>query len=279
MFSNRFSAVQVLSGAAEGDYLFSFKAIDKDNNESHTESIIAAFGVNESPNIINVSAPDTLYSGTNGQIIQVAVWDNDGIDDIDNVYFESQKTGSGNIIPESGLFNDGDFVNHGDLFADDSVFSIKFDSTFGAGKYGNYNLIFHVKDSFGEENNTIPIHQIFIENEVGEIVSTSVPDTTTRPADLTLYVTVKDPQGLADVDSVYFLLEKPNGTFGGNGAKFDLQDNGDSFYGDLIAGDGIYSKTISISESNDAGMYIFHFYIRDEVGHLTTVTRDSITVY
>ena len=87
-----------------------------------------------------------------------------------------------------------------------------------------------------------------------------------------------DPQGLADIDSVYFLLEKPDGTFGGNGFKFDLQDNGNSFYGDLVEGDGIYSKIVSISASNDAGLYIFHFYLRDHADNLTGVVKDSMSV-
>jgi len=106
------------------------------------------------------------------------------------------------------LFNDGNLNDHGDLFANDSIFTMKLDSSFAAGKMGSYLFHFYVEDSFNEENQGIPIHPIFIENQPGIIKHTNVPDTTGRPADLFLTLNANDPQGLADIDSVYFLLEK-----------------------------------------------------------------------
>lgn len=278
VFSNKFSSTQILGGSVDDEVVFKFTAYDEDEHTSQSVEQIVLFNPNVRPEILNLTGNDTLFSGTKGQVFQTTVFDSNGIDDIVSVYFEI-KDSLNNAIEGVELYNDGDFTSNGDLFADDSIYSIKLDSTYGANRKGNYRFEFHVKDSFNEENLFVPIHPIYIDNKAGKIISTTVPDSTGRPADLLLYSLVTDPQGLSDVDSVYFLLEKPDGTFGGNGAKFDLQDNGEVFYGDLIAGDGIYSKIISIASTNDPGIYIFHFYMRDEVGHLTPVTRDSIMVY
>lgn len=278
IFSNRFSSVQILSGAGDGDYEFSFHAYDKDNHESGNYEKSVLFGPNARPEITNVLSPDTLNSGTSGQIFEITVKDDDGLEDISRVYFESQKDGSPTQIYEMDLFNDGNLNDHGDLFANDSIFTMKLDSTFAAGKIGSYWFNYYVEDSFNEINFIVPAPNIFIQNKPGIIKYTDVPTTTGRPADLQLTLNANDPQGLADIDSVYFLLEKPDGTFGGNGFKFDLQDNGDSFYGDLVEGDGIFSKIVSISASNDTGLYVFHFYLRDHADNLTGVVKDSMSV-
>jgi len=286
IYSNKFSSVQILSGAGDGDYEFSFQALDKDKHQSATEQQSVLFGPNAQPAITNMLSPDTLLSGTPGQVFEVTVSDADGLDDILRVYFETQKVGSSTQIYEMDLFNDGNLNDHGDLFANDSIFSMKLDSTFAAGKMGQYLFHFYVEDSFNELNITDVSAAVQIENFPGKIVSTSVPDSIEKPTtpgntipfELNAYVT--DPQGLADVDSVYFLSEKPDGTFSGNGYHFELFDDGDQGNnGDDTANDGEYSLVIQIAESNDLGIYKFHFYMRDHVGHLTSVIKDSILVY
>jgi len=285
IYSNQFSSVQILSGAGDGDYEFSFQAFDKDNHESAISEQSALFGPNARPEIVNISAPDTLKSGTPGQIIEMAFSDGDGFEDVLRGYFET-KNDSNQVIDISELFNNGNFNDHGDLFANDSIFSIKLDSSFAADKLGEYTFNFHAEDSFNEENNIIPVHQIFIENLLGRILSTSVPDSIEKPTTagstvpFELNALITDPQGLADVDSVFFLSEKPDGTFSGNGYHFELFDDGDQGHnGDDTANDGEYSLIIQIAESNDLGIYKFHFYMRDHVGQLSSVVKDSIIVY
>jgi hypothetical protein len=286
IYSNQYSSEQILSGAGDGDYEFSFHAFDKDNHQSSSFEQLAIFGPNARPVIVNVTAPDTLYSGTTGQIFEVAVNDDDGIDDISRVYFESQKDGSTTQIYEIDLFNDGNFNDHGDLFANDSIYTMKLDSTFAAGKIDPYIFHFYVEDSFNELNANDVSAGIQIENFAGTILSTSVPDSIEKPTTpgntvpFELNATVTDPQGLADVDSVYFLSEKPDGTFSGSGFHFILYDDGDmQNRGDDVANDGEYSLVIQIADSNDPGIYKFYFYMRDHVGHLTSVSKDSIVVY
>jgi hypothetical protein len=282
IFSNRFSSVQILSGAGDGDYVFSFRSFDKENHESSLKEQTALFGPNTRPEIVNITGPDTLFSGTPGQIFEVAVFDSDDVEDVLRTYFETMND-SGQVIDISELFNDGDFSNHGDLFTNDSIFSIKLDSSFAADKLGLYRFNFHVEDSFNEENVIVPIHQIYIENKSGKVISTTVPDSLQRPVTpgsvtpFQLLAEVNDPQGLSDVQKVYFLSEKPDGTFSGDSTQFEMKDDGSQ--GDPVDRDGEYSIIIQIGDSNDLGTYIFHFFMLDKVGHLTDVVKDSIVVY
>ena len=66
-----------------------------------------------------------------------------------------------------------------------------------------------------------------------------------------------------------------------NGLPFDDQGNVFIYTGDEFAGDGIYSLSILIFGDPETllGKYIFSFYIRDKVGNLSNVVRDSIIVY
>ena len=286
IYSNQFSSMQILSGAGDGDYIFSFQAFDKENHVSSLAEQTALFGPNAQPEIVAVVSPLTLFSGTSGQIFEVSVSDDDGIDDIIRVYFESQEFGSQTQIYEMDFFNTGNFEEHGDLFADDSIYTIRLDSTFAAGKQGPFIFHYYVEDSFNELNQADVTSNIEIENLVGTILATSVPDSIAKPltpgntVPFELNAVVTDPQGLTDIDSVYFLSEKPDGTFAGNGFRFQLLDDGNqSQSGDDIANDGEYSIVIEIASSNDPGIYIFHFYMRDQVRQLTNVVQDSIVVY
>ena len=82
---------------------------------------------------------------------------------------------------EETLYNDGNMEDHGDAAAGDSIFSIKLDSTFGAAKHGDYNLLFYAEDSFGDKNMNVPYHQIFIENSPPGFKLVHVPDSIVRP--------------------------------------------------------------------------------------------------
>ena len=127
------------------------------------------------------------------------------------------------------------------------------------------------------------IRNINIENKVGMIISTSVPDTVVREEpfkDITITAHVTDPQGLADIDSVYFISQASDGSFVtddfGSIVRVTLNDNGNS--GDKIEGDGIFSRILRVFSDNVADDYRFHFFCRDLVGQLSAVKIDSISI-
>jgi hypothetical protein len=95
---------------------------------------------------------------------------------------------------------------------------------------------------------------------------------------------ITDPEGLADVDSVYFFSKKPDSTFANNGQPFVLVDNGIAFNpnnplietGDGTSGDGIYSLSLLVYNGSIPGDYTFSFYIRDKAGNLTGPVKKTL---
>ncbi len=130
------------------------------------------------------------------------------------------------------------------------------------------------------------------DNQPGEILWVQVPDSIQIPPQGTFHkalvkAAVQDPDGLSDVDSVYFYSRKPDGTLANNGLPLVMVDNGKPFNisnpwvdaGDEKAGDGIYSLTILIDNNAQTGRFYFTFYMRDKAGHLSPSVTDSIEVY
>ncbi len=126
----------------------------------------------------------------------------------------------------------------------------------------------------------------------GQIVKTEVPDSIAIPPAgyfnrALVKAWVEDPDGLSDVDSVYFFSQKPNGEYANGGKPFPLVDNGMPFNiqnpweeaGDEKAGDGIYSLSILVPNDAQTGRYLFTFYMRDKAGNLSEAKVDSIEVY
>ncbi len=136
------------------------------------------------------------------------------------------------------------------------------------------------------------------DNLPGSIIKTDVPDSIKIPATgqinrALVRAWAEDPNGLKDVDSVYFYSLKPDGFFAFEGNPFPMVDNGkpfvfDNFFeetGDEEADDGIYSFSMLIFNSPPifpkplTGTYIFTFYTKDKSGELSTAVIDSIKVY
>jgi len=284
VYSNRLTISQIVPSETNGEYTFEFAAIDKEGNHSQIQSRTVLFAPNFPPGIDEIAAPDTIVVVPASQIITISVHDHDGYDDIIRAYFESQSQRTGVRIYEADMFNDGNYELHGDEAAGDSVFSARLDSTFVLGKQGNYNLLFHVMDSFLEQNETTAVHEIFIGNSPPRIVNINLPETIVRPTASGVYkyglitVQVQDAQGLGDIDSVYFYSRKPDSTMANGGQPLILVDNGIPFdpdnpspySGDLKKNDGIYSLSFFIYSDYAVGIFTFTFYVKDKAGNLST---------
>jgi hypothetical protein len=237
-------------------------------------------------------APDFIPSGSSDIVFSIMASDSDDTDDIVLSFFESENLEKGYKKFEQYLFNDGDLINHGDEAAGDSVFSTKIDSDFLSGKEGRYNLLFYVEDSFGERNAEVVAHEIVIGNEPAEFLQINVPETMNIPTIEGEYnrelmtAEVSDPDGLADIDSVYFYSFKPDSTYARDGLPILLVDNGQPFNinnagvetGDLDQGDGIYSFSILTFFDTVTGLYTFSFFIRDKAGNLTGPVIKTINI-
>ena len=278
VFRNQFDAATDVDTSA-GDYFIEINASDLDGNAAaEPGEAMVVFGYSYPVEFKNIQTPDTLKSGSDDRFFYVTLSHPKGIDAIKEVKFKLYNSTMTSILQESVMFNDGDFDKSGDVTAGDSVYSYRINKSFAAGRIGNYKILFESKDQFQKIEQS-EAENIFLENEVGSIIQTSVPDQLQRPSSAILNVTVQDPQGLVDIDSVYFYSKKPDGTLAGNGMAFLMFDDGDyTNHGDTIAKDGIYSLRVQIGTSNAAGTYEFSFFMRDKVGHLTPATKELIEV-
>jgi hypothetical protein len=103
-----------------------------------------------------------------------------------------------------------------------------------------------------------------------------VIDTTT--ALLLVTLEVHDPDGLNDIELVYFISIRPDGTSSGN--QNLLFDDGikDSDYYDEIAGDGIFSRAFSLPPSTTKGTWIFEFRARDRAKQLSNIIQHKVVI-
>jgi hypothetical protein len=91
-----------------------------------------------------------------------------------------------------------------------------------------------------------------------------------------VFVTAYDPDGLQDIDSVYFRVTRPDGSLNPNILK--MRDDGQ--YGDSVANDGRFSLGFTSGDTaSQLGIYIFKFYAKDKAGDVSNSPQAEITEY
>jgi hypothetical protein len=139
---------------------------------------------------------------------------------------------------------------------------------------GIYNIYYYVKNS-DESLQQVALGSFKYNNGQDnlppEIANTVVePDTAVVTAPTAIFTSVQasDPNGQNDILKVFFIVFKPDGST--NESELELLDDGEAeVSGDLIAGDGIYSRLIQVDQTNDKGTYRFEFSARDRGGKLS----------
>ncbi len=260
------------------------RATALDNAQQRVQSgfVEALALINAPPQLLSVNAPDTLVSGSRPLLFSVAVQDSNDIEDVASVTMRL-KRGSSEIFSASLEFQ-------GKTAPDSGVFGAFFDSTLAAERLGDYTLEFQARDE-SEDLSNVLAKPIFLENKAAFLFDVSVPDSAQLPTSglQPVFVTIhcSDPQGLTDLDSVYFFSLRPDSVLANNGNPLVLQDNGLPFNpqnpfveaGDLVANDGIFSLTVLLNPTALTGRYVFSFFARDKVGNFTVGPVDSIIVY
>lgn len=202
-------------------------------------------------------------------------------DDIKNVKLDVYSPD--NIKTNSGvqLLDNGNLSN-GDQTANDDVYSgqIELDSN---QINGNYEVKLYVTDR-RDNTKQVATAKYYYNNgksNAAPIISDDVinPDTVTADTTVVIWCTINasDPNGREDISKVYFIVYKPDGS--SNNTQIDLFDNGNvSDYGDLIANDGIYSRLISVNQTNDKGTYRFEFRAKDRSNKLSNIINHSVLI-
>ncbi|MCB9058784.1 MAG: hypothetical protein H6627_09465 [Calditrichae bacterium] len=280
VFRNMFLPTDISAGP--GTFTFNFVVEDFDGNDAGPLQQDVLFAFNTAPSVSDLQAPDSLKSGSQA-VITIKVSDPDGNTDIQNVELDLLKNGFSVLGEPFSMADDGNTQRSGDILAGDGIFSFKMDSSFAAGKTGSYGLNFVARDKSDVTSAAIE-QEIYLENKKGSILTVSMPDTVTRPANIPIRVRVNEPQGLADIQRVYCELQASDGVFISDGQgghlKINLFDDGDAggAHGDVLAGDGIFSVILSVGTNNVADTYTFYFYMLDKVNNLSDSLTDTLVI-
>ncbi len=262
-----------------GTYQAFVRAIDRHGKTKESEAQSFRVVVNAPPQIKNILFPDSIVSGMPPTPIAVTVQDSDGVDDVRWVVLKGTPLGEKVTAFLDTLYPPG---NHS------PVFDQNIDSSYAAGKKGNYRLEFFAEDQVGDTSTTV-VRSLFIENTPPRIFDNKIPDSMHLPPPgyynmAVVTVKVRDGQSLADIDRVYFDSYLPGGV-PSSGNPFMMYDNGLPYdpdnpvaVGDSVAGDGIYTLSIFLPATASLGTYHFFFYAKDKAGNTTAALPDSILV-
>ena len=219
--------------------------------------------------VVAVEAPDTLHSGSQPVLFAATVQDSAQF--AEQIEVAMRVGWSGEVW--SLLLQDS-------LSSSTALFGAMFDSTLAAGFSGIQTLQFQAAGAEASGSKTLT-KEIYLENEPPVLFEPDTPDTLQRQAGgrIQVHISASDPQGYADIDSVYFKFRKPGGSFGGarekaGGFHFVLVDNGvPRHHGDEEAGDGRFAYNFSIVENAPLGTYAFIFFSRDKAGNLGDIVQ------
>ena len=262
-----------------GDYIFHFSAVDSDGNQANTIDKTIIVDVFPNPYIYDLVAPEIIPLGFPDTLdLFLSIRDLQGLDDIEAVYFTIEKPDS-SLYPDTlFMYDDGQAC---DDVAGDGIYSYCLtgpDTT-----SGDYTYHFSARDMAGNQANAID-HIITIDDisDNPYVYNLIAPDSMLRgsPELAYLFLNVWDPQGLANIHQVYFIVRRPDSTTSGIGhLMFDrgeLDTNGDS-----VALDGIYTQGIQMEDTANTqlGEYIFYFTAVDVDSNMSNTIPHIITAY
>ena len=237
---------------------------------------------NAAPVLLSIAAPDRLVSGSEPTLFSALVQDSDTIADVPAVLMNLKRE---NLVVASECLQ----PQHA-AAGDSGRFGALLDSTLAAGLMGDHTLEFQAVDRSNAASNVMT-RNIFLENLAPTLFDPEAPDTVQRQIGVPVQVrlSVVDPQGYADIDSVYFKFLKPDGTYGGDnpdpnnpdrlykegGFHFVLFDDGNPKIGDEKAEDGRFSWSFPVDSEAILGTYTFIFFSRDRAGNRSTALTDT----
>lgn len=148
---------------------------------------------------------------------------------------------------------------------------------------GKYTVNFSVK-GFDDESDLVATSSFQFNNgqdNLSPMIANTVvdPDTAvvTQPTLIFTSVQASDPNGLNDIDEVYFIVFRPDSTTSGS-KTFLFDDGNTTVNGDLVAGDGTFSRLIQVDETNAKGLYRFEFQAEDRSDSLSNIINHFVLI-
>jgi hypothetical protein len=260
----------------QGEYNVDVIAEAVNGDTRQTPSQYIRLFPNQPPVILTVDFPDTIAAGMFPTDIFITVNDNDGLADILWVLIQGYEEAGSQPIFQDTLWNPAN---------NSPVFTASIDSSFAARRKGDIRLHFLAEDRAGDFSEPVT-RDVYMENTPPVLLTIRVPDTILIPSSGmnvdTVRAWVTDQQSLMDIQSVYFIsqLRLPDGSLGAPSDPVYLLDDGSQTgSGDILAGDGWYSRIIRIESGNTPGTYLFMFTAVDYVDQESNVLVDSVQVF
>jgi len=168
----------------------------------------------------------------------------------------------------------GELTNNGvfpDASSNDSVYTGTIPLSILRSDIGTSFVELSAEDSQGNRSSIARIPFTVVRLNSPPVLSgLSAPDTVHTSSMQTFLITVnvQDPDGLSDIRSV--------GRTTGGGNTYPLNDSGVN--GDVTAGDGIFSETVSLNPPPPAGSYVFTFQAFDRSNAGSNILSHTIVV-
>ena len=176
---------------------------------------------------------------------------------------------------DNGKIENGDDVANDGSFANKIALSEYYPNGF-------YNIRYFVTDK-SSKTNQVALGTFKFDNgqaNFAPVIFDDIVDPDTAiVTDTTIIITsiaVTDQNGLSDIDKVYFVVYRPNGTT--SNTQNLMFDDGLQIHGDQTAGDGIYSLVIEIYSTNTKGTYRLEFQAKDRGAKLSNIINHSLLI-
>ena len=151
IYSFRFQ-LDTLAGET-GGYLFTFGAADIDDNTAAPIRKTIVFYSDSVPVIYDLIAPDSLLKGSPDTFaIYLSAWDQQGLSDIDSVFFTVIRPDSSTSGNRFHLHDDGEF---GDAHQGDGVYTLWIQAPAPTDQTGDYLFTFVAYDQALNQSNVI----------------------------------------------------------------------------------------------------------------------------
>lgn len=252
-------------------YLFNGK-LDKYLVDTDTISVNGQFSVYDTITVTNR--------------IRVQVSDLDGLPDVKSIKYFLIAQNYLSIVASGYLYDNG---STGDSIVGDGVYTSDVSFKIPRVLVGLFSFKVMAEDRYELFSNELHLGFNIKRLNVPPVISDlSAPDTVILSDQVTtilLRVNATDPNGLRDIQRVFFNSFKPDGT-PSSGNPFRMYDDGSESIifppsgrsGDEIKGDGIFSLQISLLPTNLLGSYRFEFQAKDFKESASNIIVHTITV-
>ncbi|UCH10983.1 MAG: hypothetical protein JSU61_03590 [Fidelibacterota bacterium] len=245
-------------------------------------------GVEPSDDIPVLSNPQSSFNDRdNSFYAAITVTLPEGVSGTDTVWAEmyletgilADSLGTDTALVDAGLV---DNAMQGDILPQDGIFARKFDSPLPEGSGGSVRFEYYALIA-DDTSNVSDI--VRLANLRPVVHSVTAADSIRRPPEGffaidTIRAEVSDPDGLEDIREVSFTTLKPDSTLGNQGQPLPLADNGLLHtWGDVTAGDGIYSIIINLSSQDSLGSYVYRVTAKDFGGLVSDTVRHTVVVH